>query len=56
MLQEYLDLMKLFDADIEGKLPLRGVKPQQTPDETFDEKLTPQKKVSATYTDVEVGF
>ena len=49
--------MKLFDADVEGKLPLRGVKPQQIPDETFEENLsaTPEKKISVTYTDVEVS-
>ena len=51
--------MKLFDVDIEGKLPLRGVKPQQIPNETFEENMssaTPKKKVSVTYTDVEVSW
>lgn len=52
-------MIKLFDSDIEGKLPLRGVKPPQVPEETFDEIKTSlptkdQTNSDVTYTDVEV--
>ena len=53
--------MKLFDSDVEGKLPLRGVKPQQIPEETFAEiKISSSKKNETTRnslanTDVEVS-
>ena len=46
--------MKLFDVDVEGKLPLRGVKPQQIPEETFQEAQNKQIDPTVTYIDVEV--
>ena len=51
--------MKILDVSVEGKPPLRGVAPQQTPEETFEMKIQEKKtdqctSSSLTYTDVEV--
>ncbi|XP_076820482.1 vascular endothelial growth factor receptor 1-like [Clavelina lepadiformis] len=58
---EYLDIMKILDVSVEGKPPLRGVAPQQTPEETFELKVQEKKtdqctSSSLTYTDVEAGI
>ena len=56
-----MDLMELLDADMKGKLPLRGVTAQQIPQETFKIKPSnlekkPSCSTTVTYTDVEVSI